>query len=224
MLIKSTERKYKYGIILDKRNYRIIAKTKQDIYPNVLCLKEKFPNNENIKYKNISNNAKGVNRRNKQSNRSLLNEAQYYTEVIDYNNGMFDGKHFHFEKKWIKKKDYIDFLEKKRRICNIALKKIKFKNYGYIVAMFVIFFFFGIGLPVLSNLESLDTAWNGLDKKNVLKILYEAVKGWDQTAKSTIYLTIFSVLMLTLIIVLVKGICKILRNNEKYNKIKLITE
>ncbi|SBS98933.1 Plasmodium exported protein (Pm-fam-a like), unknown function, partial [Plasmodium malariae] len=151
------------------------------MYPNIVCLKEKFPNNEDIEYKNISNNAKGANRRSKQSNRSLLNKAQYYTEVIDYNNGMFDGKHFHFEKKWIKKKDYDDFLEKKRRICNIALKKIKFKNYGYIVTMFVIFLFFGIGLPVLSNLESLDTALKGMDTKNILKILYDAVKSLDQT-------------------------------------------
>ncbi|SBT01558.1 Plasmodium exported protein (Pm-fam-a like), unknown function, partial [Plasmodium malariae] len=146
------------------------------------------------------------------------------TEVIDYNNGMFDGKHFHFEKKWIKKKDYDDFLERKRRICDIALKKIKFKNYGYIVAMFVIFFFFGIGVPILSNLESLDTAWKGLRGTNILKILYDAVENWGKTVNSYIYLTLFSVLMLTLIIVLVKGICKILRNNEKYNKIKLITE
>ncbi|KAI4841155.1 hypothetical protein MKS88_000390 [Plasmodium brasilianum] len=224
MFIESTERKYISGIILDKRNYRILEKSKHDMHPNVVCLKEKIPNNEDIKYKNIYNNAKGSNGRNKQSNRSLLNKAQYYTEVIDYNNGMFDGKHFHFEKKWIKKKDYDDFLEKKRRICNIALKKIKFKNYGYIVAMFVIFFFFGIGVPVLSNLDSLDTAWKGLDDKNILKILYDAVKKWDQTVNSYIYFTLFSVLMLTLIIVLVKGICKILRNNEKYNKIKLITE
>ncbi|SBS96578.1 Plasmodium exported protein (Pm-fam-a like), unknown function [Plasmodium malariae] len=194
------------------------------MYPNVVSLKEKFPNNEDIGYNSISNNSKKDNRKNNQLSRTLLNKAQYYTEVIDYNNGMFDGKHFHFEKKWIKKKDYDNFLEKKRRTCDIALKNIKFKNYGYIVVMFLIFSLSAIGIDVLPRLKSLNDAWKILDDSNILKSLYDVVDGWDKTVKISIYLTLFSVLILILIIVFVIGICKVLRNNEKYNKLKFISE
>lgn len=78
-------------------------------------------------------------RKSKQTNRSLLKNAEYYTDVIDYNNGLFDEKHVHIDKKWIKQKGYNDFLEKRRRIGDIALKKIKFRNYGFGVVMFFFF-------------------------------------------------------------------------------------
>ncbi|SBT85651.1 fam-m protein [Plasmodium malariae] len=209
---------------LNTRNCRLLAKYNKVKDSNVASLTKDLPYNEGYAKKNIYNDEKGVERSNKQYNRNLLKKAQYYTEVIDYNIGIFDGKHFHFEKKWIKKKDYDNFLEKKRRICDIALKKIKFKNYGYIVAMFLIFIMFVIGIYKIPRLESLDAAWKDLGSGNILKTLYETVAKWDPTVKASIYLTSFSVIILISIILLVIGICKILKNNEKYNKIKLMTE
>ncbi|SBS93523.1 hypothetical protein PMALA_039860 [Plasmodium malariae] len=110
---------------LATRNYRSLVKYKQDNSNNA-CLKENFPNNAVNEKNDIYSNKKGTKIKSKQSNRSLLNKTQYYTELIDYNNGMFDGKHFHFEKKWIKKRNYDDFNEKNKKLCDIALKKIKF--------------------------------------------------------------------------------------------------
>ncbi|SBT85469.1 fam-m protein [Plasmodium malariae] len=130
------------GRKLVTRIYRLLANYKQQ-YSNNVYLKKKFPNNGVNEKKDIHSNKMDITEKRKQSNRSLLNKAQYYTEIVDYNNGMFDGKHFHFEKKWIRKKDYDNFLERKRKICDITLKKIKFKNYGFGVAIF--FFFFPVG-------------------------------------------------------------------------------
>ncbi|SBS99393.1 Plasmodium exported protein (Pm-fam-a like), unknown function [Plasmodium malariae] len=145
-------------------------------------------------------------------------------DVIDYNNGMFDGKHFHFEKKWIKKKDYDNFLERNRRICDISLRKIRFRKYGTGVAMFVIFSLCAAAIDVLPRLTSLNNAWKKLEVSNILKTLYDCVDKWSTTLKTSIYLTLYSVLMLILIIALVIGICRVLGNNEKYNKIKLMSE
>ncbi|SBT01639.1 hypothetical protein PMALA_082720 [Plasmodium malariae] len=87
-----------------------------------------MPNRAEYEKKNISNNKEGTKGKNKEYYKSSLNKAQLYTEVMDYNNGMFDGKHFHFEKKFIRKKDYDYILQKSRRIHDIDLKKIKFRS------------------------------------------------------------------------------------------------
>ncbi|SBS94915.1 Plasmodium exported protein (Pm-fam-a like), unknown function [Plasmodium malariae] len=180
-------------------------------------------NNVGCKKISVTNNERGDEKKKKQSNRCLLNKAQYYTEYIDYNNGIFDGKHFHFEKKWIKKKDYDNFLEKKRRIGGIALKKIKFKNYGFGVALFLIFFLMGIGLPIkrgfelsVKNLES--------QRSEIDKAIIKFVKELTSLEEGQIYLILFAVVFIILGIILIIAIYKILRNNEKYNKIKLMTE
>ncbi|SBT86097.1 fam-m protein [Plasmodium malariae] len=192
---------------------------------HILGLKQnKSNNNEHEKY-DITINEKGNKGINKKSDKSSLNKAQYYMEVIDYNNGMFDGKHFHFKKKWIKKKDYDNFIERNRRICDISLRKIRFRKYGTGVAMFVIFFLFAGAFYVLPRLTSLNTAWKKLEEgSDILKTLHETIKSYGDTVMTSIYLTLYSVLMLILIIVLVIGICRVLGNNEKYNKIKLMSE
>ncbi|SBS94645.1 Plasmodium exported protein (Pm-fam-a like), unknown function, partial [Plasmodium malariae] len=139
-----------------------MAKCKQDKDSNILELEQNIKNNTKCKKKDIAINEKGEKDKNKKSNKSSLNKAQYYTEVIDYNNGMFDGKHFHFEKKWIKKKDYDNFLERNRRICDISLRKIRFRKYSIGIAMFFIFLLLGIGIPILSSLPSLKEAWESI--------------------------------------------------------------
>ncbi|SBS99199.1 Plasmodium exported protein (Pm-fam-a like), unknown function [Plasmodium malariae] len=182
-----------------------------------------MPDNGKSDKENISINIKRNNRRNKQSNSSLLNNATYYTEVVDYNNVMFDGKHFHFEKRWIKKKDYNTFLEKNNRIRNITLRKIKFKNYGFGVSIFFIFFLLGIGLPILKALQSYNVL---TDKLAFMKSFWEYVeKPFTYIVNGEeAFVLFFFVLIIILGAIIVIAIPKILRNNEKYKKIKLMTE
>ncbi|SBT00829.1 Plasmodium exported protein (Pm-fam-a like), unknown function, partial [Plasmodium malariae] len=140
---------HKFGTI----NHRLLGKHKQYMSSNNIELMDDMSNYGECKIRNLSNNEKGSKEIKKQANKRILDKAQYYTEVLDYNNGMFDGKYFHFEKKWVKKKDYDTFLEKKRRIQNIALKKIKFRSYGCGITIIFFFFLLGIGLPILRVYE-----------------------------------------------------------------------
>ncbi|KAI4833960.1 uncharacterized protein MKS88_000196 [Plasmodium brasilianum] len=87
---------------LGTRKYRLLSKYKQDKYSNTPVLKESTQINREYEKKYVSRNEKWGNVKNKKCDRNLLNKAQYYTEVVDYNSGIFDGKHFHFKKKWIK--------------------------------------------------------------------------------------------------------------------------
>ncbi|SBS93980.1 Plasmodium exported protein (Pm-fam-a like), unknown function [Plasmodium malariae] len=215
---------YTLGRKLDIKTFRLLAKCKHDKDSNILELKQNIQNNTKCKKKDIAINEKGDKDKNKKSNKSSLNKAQYYTEVIDYNNGMFDGKHFHFEKKWIKKKDYDNFLERNRRICDISLRKIRFRKYSIGVAMFLIFLLLGIGIPILSSLPSLKEAWESITNNGILKSLKDNVEAWGENVLSYLIIALFSVLMVMLAIMLIVGFYKILRNNEKYNKIKLIKE
>ncbi|SBS94000.1 Plasmodium exported protein (Pm-fam-a like), unknown function, partial [Plasmodium malariae] len=204
-------------------NYRSLATYKQKKDSNILGLREDIPNNLVHKKRNISNSENGSEERNKKSNGCLLNKAQYYSEVVDYNNGMFDGKHFHFEKKWIKKKDYDNFLQKNRRICDITLKKIKFRSYSFGVIIFILFFLLGIGLPILRGFE-MPLTDDQRKEKQVLLSFIEQLKTLTKLEEGHIYLILFGILMIILSILVIITIYKILKNNEKYNKIKLMTE
>ncbi|SBS91641.1 Plasmodium exported protein (Pm-fam-a like), unknown function, partial [Plasmodium malariae] len=199
---------------LNTRCYRVLAKYKKNKNLNTLDLKEDKPFN--------GDRNKGKNR---QSNRSPLNKAQYYTEVIDYDNGMFDGKYFHFEKKLIKKKDFDDLLEKKRRICDIALKKIKFRKYRYGAFMIFLFFLLAIGLPVLQQFTYLKIAGEWL-KTNIslLGTLCTTVESVLSGAKNHFFLISYGILMVILTVILLIALYKILINNEKYKKFKLMAE
>ncbi|SCP02950.1 fam-m protein [Plasmodium malariae] len=198
---------------LNTRSYRLLAKYKKNKDSNILDLKEDKPFNGEIN--------KGKNR---QSNRTLLNKAQYYTEVIDYENGMFDGKYFHFEKKLINKNDYDDLLEKKRRICDIDLKKIKFRKYRYGAFITFIFFLFAFGLPILQHFKYLKTAGDEIKTALNLQTVWSAVEGILKGAKEYFFLISFGILMVILSVSLLIGLYKLLINNEKYNKIKLMSE
>ncbi|KAI4841357.1 hypothetical protein MKS88_000598 [Plasmodium brasilianum] len=137
---------------------------------------------------------------------------------------MFDGKHFHFKKKWIKKKDYDDYVEKKRRICDISLKKLKFRNYGYVVAIFIIISFFGIGIPVLSVMNSLDTVLTSITEFPLFKYFEQGICGLSESQKYCLLGITLSTIIITLSIIVVKAICKILINNEKYIKFRLMND
>ncbi|SBS99960.1 Plasmodium exported protein (Pm-fam-a like), unknown function [Plasmodium malariae] len=213
--------------MLDTRTYRSLTKNKLEKESNIAGVKEGKSIYKEFEKKEIFNNEKESKVKSKLSNRRLLNKAQYYTEIIDYNNGIFDGKHFHFQKKWIKKKYYDDFLEKKRRIHDIALKKIKFKNYGFGVAILFIFFLFGLGLPTLNILSALDIIQNGVYENTLMHKIWIFIEGCINGIglnKDNIYLVSFSIFLVFLAIVVIIVFTKILRNNEKYNKTKLMTD
>ncbi|SBT00640.1 Plasmodium exported protein (Pm-fam-a like), unknown function, partial [Plasmodium malariae] len=200
-----------------------LAKYKEYKNYNDVGLKNNRQNKWEHQEKNIYNNKKCGKGKNKQSNRSLLNKEQYYTEFMDYNNGMFDGKHFHFEKKWIKKKDYDNFLEKNRRIRDITLKKIKFRKYRYGFPMLFLFFLLGIGLPILCGFELPEGSF-----KTIIDELYKKIKAGINSLidlqDGHIYLILFCIFIVIFSIILIIAIPKILKNNEKYQKIKLMNK
>ncbi|KAI4833974.1 uncharacterized protein MKS88_000290 [Plasmodium brasilianum] len=206
------------------KKYRLLAKYKLNKDSNIALLKVDSLHNERCEKNYVSSSEKWANKKNKKFNRNLLNKGQYYTEVVDYNSGMFDGKHFHFEKKWINKKNYDNFVERNRRVCDIALKKIKFRSYGFGVAQFFIFLLFGVGLAVLPTFPFWSSIKDNIKSAPLLGTLYKTLDELKKHQQFYIYLALFSVIMITLSVMLVIGIYKILRNNEKYNKIKLMTE
>ncbi|SCN12480.1 fam-m protein [Plasmodium malariae] len=207
---------------LDARTYRLLGEYEKLKDSKIVYLKKDVPHNVKYEKKNICNNEKWTEK--KESNRNLLNMAHYYTQVTDYNNGIFDGKHFHFERKWIKNKDYEHFLEKKRRICDISLRKIKLRKYKVGIALFLLFFFLGIGLSVLPRLPFMETVDKWMEKNELLKSLHNALKSLGNEKNFYIYIGLFSVIIIILSVIVIIVINKILRNNEKYNRIKLMTE
>ncbi|KAI4836223.1 hypothetical protein MKS88_004011 [Plasmodium brasilianum] len=221
---KSMDDNYKLGTKLGANTFRLLAKYHQNKDYSILGLKQNMPNITEYEKTAITINKKGAKDRNKQSNKSLLNKAQYYTEVTDYNNGMFDGKHFHFQKKWLKKKDYDNFVEKNRRIHDISLKKIKFRKYRYAVAIFFLFFFLGIGLPLSCEFkfarDVTESPGSAIDKM-VMKYI-SGVLGIKN--EGHIFILLYAVTFIMLAVIIIIAVYKVLRNNEKYQKIKLMTE
>ncbi|SCP03069.1 fam-m protein [Plasmodium malariae] len=219
---KILDNNYYHSSKLDARTYRLLGKYEKLKDSKIVYLKKDVPHNVKYEKKNIRNNEKWTEK--KEHNRNLLNMDHYYTQVTDYNNGIFDGKHFHFERKWIKKKDYECFLEKKRRICDISLRKIKLRKYKFGVALFLLFFFLGIGLSVLPGLPFIKTVEGWMKDNELLKSLYSALDDLKNGENFYIYIGLFSIIIIKLSVIVIIVIYKILRNNEKYNRIKLMTE
>ncbi|SBT85557.1 fam-m protein [Plasmodium malariae] len=213
---------YKLDIKLVRRQYRILVKYKQNKYSKFADLKEDMSNKVKYEKKDSYDKENVLKSKNRKFNKGLLNKAQYYTEFIDYRNGMFDGKHFHFEKKWIKKKDYDDYIEKNKRIGDIALKKIKFRKYRYGIAMLFFFFLLGIGLSISCKFEKTSggATNNGIDNQ-ILQFL-KGILGLNN--EGHVFILLFAVTFIMLSILIIIAIYKILRNNEKYQIFKLITE
>ncbi|KAI4836246.1 hypothetical protein MKS88_004034 [Plasmodium brasilianum] len=218
IISKSVDDNFYLGKKLDTRYYRSLSKYKQDNDSNNICLRERFSNNGVNERRDIFNDKKVVRKKNQQLIRSSLNNAQYFTEILDYNKGMFDGKHFHFEKKWIRRKDYDHFHEKNRRIRDISLKKIGFRDYGFAVIIISILLLLGIGYPILLGLGHMNTL--GEKIKSLLEGASIISNGTE--IPSYTYILTFAVNVIILSIILIIAMTKIFKNNEKYNKIKLI--
>ncbi|SBT00889.1 Plasmodium exported protein (Pm-fam-a like), unknown function [Plasmodium malariae] len=232
--IKSSDESYTLGRVLKKRTYRLLAEYKEGKGSNIVELKD-MPNYKECKNKDKSNNKKGEIRKNGKPNKSL-SKKRFYIKLTDYNDGIPDRKYFNFEKKWIRKKDYEIFQEQNKRISDKNFKKIKFRSYGFAVAVFFLFFLFGIGFPVLQGLELLEPLQKqllgilseiiGLElleplQKQLLGILSEIIG--DPTVVQHFICSIFyGVLIIILAIVIITTIPKILINNEEYKKFKLM--
>ncbi|SBT00975.1 Plasmodium exported protein (Pm-fam-a like), unknown function [Plasmodium malariae] len=231
---KSSDDTLKIDRKLEIRNYRLLAKYQQKKGLNIIELNEDIGNKVQCDKEATYNNKNLLREKKKKSNKYPLNKAQYYTEFTDYNNGIFDGKYFHFEKKWIKKEDYDNFLKKKRIIHDTLLKKIKFRSYGFGVVLFIFFLLLGIGLPILRGIElGKDAPFKTFSY--IWKPIYKAFSSSVSTQRAQVgteavpgvqyfYLVLFSVLMIILAVLVIVFITKILRNNEKYKKIKYMTE
>ncbi|KAI4836008.1 hypothetical protein MKS88_005228 [Plasmodium brasilianum] len=215
------------GMRLVRRNYRSLAINKQYKHSNNICDKEKIKNNTMNNKRYIYTYGKGDKRKIKYSNRSFPIKAQYYTEIEDYSNGMFDGKHFHFQKKWIKKKDYNNFVEKTRKICDISLEKIKFRSYGFGFFVLFLFLVLGIGIPIspvlLSLLYALETEFNNSVLGSICKWILQQLS-IDKNDLPYFFVVLFVILMVMLSVILIISLYKIIINNEKYNKFNLMRE
>ncbi|KAI4841158.1 fam-m protein [Plasmodium brasilianum] len=194
---------------LRPRDYRLLVKNKENKDSYILSLKD-----------NMQNNEEGKKEKSKKSKRNSLNKVQYYTEIMDYDNGIFDGKHFHFEKKWIKKKNYDYFIENNRRIRDISLKKVKFKSYGFGVTLLFLFFLLGLGYPILHHYNLLESVGGKL--LSFLSTFNENIN--TAINASGMCIILFSIIMIILSVILIIALPKILINNEKYEKIKLMNE
>ncbi|SBT86815.1 fam-m protein [Plasmodium malariae] len=211
-------KKFKFHRELDKRNYRLLSKNKKNKNSNIVPLYEDMTNNRECKKNDTYISEKVFPKGMKQFNRCTLNKDKYYTEVTDYDNGIFDGKYFHFEKKLIKKKDYDNFLERNKRISDILLKKIKFRSYGFGVVTFILFFLSGITLPIIKGVGYLNTV------NEKLMELIKLIAGEVNALKPYIGVITFGVFIIITGIIFLIIIYKILCNNEKYKKIKSMSE
>ncbi|KAI4841152.1 hypothetical protein MKS88_000387 [Plasmodium brasilianum] len=212
--IKSSDESYTLGRVLKKRTYRLLAEYKEGKGSNIVVLKD-MPNYKECKNKDKSNNKKGGILKNGKPNKSL-SKKRFYIKLTDYNDGMYDKKYLNFEKKWIRKNDYEIFQEQNKRISDKNLKKIKFRSYGFAVAVFFLFFLFGIGFPILQGLELLKPL-----QTQLLGLL--TIFSFNPTAVQDYICSIFyGVLIIILAIVIITTIPKILINNEEYKKFKLM--
>ncbi|KAI4841023.1 hypothetical protein MKS88_000791 [Plasmodium brasilianum] len=147
--------------------------------------------------KNISNNERETKGKKKKSDRISLNKVLYYTEVTAYDNGM--------------------------RIRDIALKKIKFRSYKFGVTLYLYFLLLGIGLPTFFGSKFTEDT-SGLEQYQIITQLIKKIKHLTGLSEGNTFLVFFSIVMLILSIIHIIALYKILRNNEKYKKINLITE
>ncbi|KAI4836243.1 hypothetical protein MKS88_004031 [Plasmodium brasilianum] len=122
---------YSFRRKLGKRVCRLLSRYKQDMYSNILGIKDDLPyNGENNKESVYSNeNDKKV--RTKSTKGSSLNKAGNHKKNKNYNSCIFKTKKYsRFEKKIFKELDYEDFLKKNRTISDKLYKKIILKKYG----------------------------------------------------------------------------------------------
>ncbi|KAI4833728.1 fam-l protein [Plasmodium brasilianum] len=164
----------------ETRNYRLLAKYKQDKYSNVLGLKEEMTNNEMNKKKDISNNMEGYTEKKKHSNGSPSEFKGNCKSYMKKNNCMFETKNYsHFEKKIFKEMDFMDFLKNNKIISNKLYKKIIRKKCVLLFVLPLLMFF------LLSLLPIVDLSWGLVDGKGLWDAIgfSNALKEWGKNGR-----------------------------------------
>ncbi|KAI4834093.1 uncharacterized protein MKS88_000236 [Plasmodium brasilianum] len=111
------------------RNYRILAKYKQDKDSCIVCLKEELPNMVYDK-QDISNNEKDSLGKKNYSNESLPRSVRGLKKKMKNKSCIFETKKYsHLEKKIFKELDYVDFLQRNKTISDKLYKKIILKKF-----------------------------------------------------------------------------------------------
>ncbi|SCP03061.1 fam-l protein [Plasmodium malariae] len=163
------------------RNYRLLAKYKQDKYSNALGLKEEMTNNGMKKKKDISNNMEGYTGKRKHSNGIPSEFKGNCKSYMKKNKCMFETKNYsYFEKKIFKEMDFMDFLKNNKTISNKSYGKVIRKKCVLLFVLPLLMFF------LLSVLPIVDLSWGLIDGNKGLwdaigfsKILKECGKsGW----------------------------------------------
>ncbi|KAI4840235.1 hypothetical protein MKS88_001593 [Plasmodium brasilianum] len=231
------------------RNYRLLAKYKQDKDSIIVCLEEEIPNRVNDK-KNISNSEKLVSGEKKQSNRSFPINVRGYKKNMKNKSWIFETKQYsHMEKKIFKELDYVDFLKNNRTISNNTYKKIMYKKCGLRFALpifillvlsisFVLDNFCGYGM--LDGLLRLITKYSGFNwMKDLTSKLWNSPFKWlfvgqnalkniggkpkiigNRVAGSFCRFFIYFVPFIILGVILIIGVIYYHKKVKKYEKIK----
>ncbi|KAI4833595.1 uncharacterized protein MKS88_000071 [Plasmodium brasilianum] len=125
---KSLNKLYSHHIKLYARNYRSLAKYKQNKDSCIVYLMEQTPNGVNDK-QDISNNEKASLGKNNYSNGSSPRSARGLKKNIKNKSCIFETKKYsHLEKKIFKELDYVDFLKSNKTLSDRIYKKIMLKK------------------------------------------------------------------------------------------------
>ncbi|SBS94531.1 hypothetical protein PMALA_043650, partial [Plasmodium malariae] len=124
-LNKSLDEIYNYHRKLYKRNYRLLAKYKQDNDSRPIFLKEDIPNNGMNERKDIYNNMKGDMGKERQQTGSLQKYIGNHKGFMKIKSCLFETKKYsHLEKKIFKELDYKNFLNNNRLISDKLYSKV----------------------------------------------------------------------------------------------------
>ncbi|KAI4839238.1 hypothetical protein MKS88_001782 [Plasmodium brasilianum] len=194
-----SKREHKYYMKLDIINVRLLEECEGKNDSNFIESKEEITNDEEYDKKVTTNKRKGIKKTNIQSERSSLYKKEFDKQYKKQKKLIYRGKKLsHFEKKFFKKLDYIDFIKKSPSISNMTYQKLVCKIIGH-----------KIFLPTLVLtwvlLVSMGTTIFGSFKKTKLEEYYD--------------FTLFLVILCMLIVMLMLGLVFTYMKYRKHKRI-----
>ncbi|KAI4833792.1 uncharacterized protein MKS88_000212 [Plasmodium brasilianum] len=244
---KTLDNLYNHSKKLYSRNYRSLAKYKQDKDLCMVYLMEQTPNGVNDK-QDISNNEKASLGKKNHSNGSSPRSARRLKKIMKNKSCIFETKKYSYlEKKIFKELDYEDFLKKSRTISDKLYKNIIRKK----VALRIVFPLLLFLLLCIAPIVDLNTkngllyeifgspGWRGNDTwyRNLHKILWESpfrrlfqsdlikctkdqTKGYYLVVEGFFSFIIYCLPFIILGIAIISGIIYYHKKVKKYEKIK----
>ncbi|SBS96119.1 Plasmodium exported protein (Pm-fam-a like), unknown function [Plasmodium malariae] len=192
---KYLDEDYKHGNELYSRNYRLLAKYKQEEDLNVIGIKEYISKNGKNEKKKMFYNEKEATCEKNQLNYNFSKNEGHYKQAIKNKSNIFETKKYSYiEKKIFKELDFEDFLKKNRTISNKTYKKLIRKKCGLRLALPLIFFLSLSVLPILDySMSDGQNRWLmdllGLKEltslKSIISVLYPYLK-WAKGAADTV--------------------------------------